>query len=76
VSLEKKLRFLYEHGREEQVGAYFRNQNLTDVTPENSFGKFFWDFVTLDLGEEGLQDSVSHVNGGHLATISTPGEGR
>jgi len=28
ASLKKKLRFLCEHGREKQVGAYVRNQNL------------------------------------------------
>jgi len=37
MPLEKKLRFLYEHGREEQVGAYFRNQNLEDVTFNDSY---------------------------------------
>ena len=28
--LEKKLEFLCEHGREEQVGAYVRNQNISN----------------------------------------------
>jgi hypothetical protein len=37
MSLEEKLRFLYEHGREDQVGAYFRNQNLEDVTFDVSY---------------------------------------
>jgi hypothetical protein len=29
-SIKDKLRFLYAHGREEQVGMYLRNQNLLD----------------------------------------------
>ena len=28
--LDEKLEFLYKHGRKEQVGAYFRNQNITN----------------------------------------------
>jgi hypothetical protein len=31
-TLEKKLEFLYKQGRQEQVGMYFRNQNLRDLT--------------------------------------------
>ena len=31
-TLEKKLEFLYKQGRHEQVGMYFRNQNLRDLT--------------------------------------------
>ncbi len=29
-TIEKKLEFLYKQGRKEQVGTYFRNQNLND----------------------------------------------
>jgi len=29
---DKKLKFLYENGRKEQVGMYLRNQNLEDKT--------------------------------------------
>ena len=32
MPIKEKLKFLYELGRTEQVGAYFRNQNLDDVT--------------------------------------------
>jgi len=34
---KEKLKFLYEQGRKEQVGAYFRNQNLGDVTFDDSY---------------------------------------
>ncbi len=32
MKIDDKLRFLYEHGRKEQVGMYLRNQNLRDKT--------------------------------------------
>ncbi|MCZ7381413.1 MAG: ISNCY family transposase [Candidatus Methanoperedens sp.] len=36
MKIDDKLRFLYENGRQEQVGMYLRNQNLKDKTfPES-----------------------------------------
>lgn len=32
MKIDEKLRFLYEHGRQEQVGMYLRNQNLKNKT--------------------------------------------
>ncbi len=32
MKIDEKLRFLYENGRQEQVGMYLRNQNLKDKT--------------------------------------------
>lgn len=37
MKIDDKLRFLYEHGRDEQVGMYLRNLNLRDKTFPDSY---------------------------------------
>ena len=37
--VEIKLKFLYENGREEQVGMYLRNQNIRDETFDEQYKK-------------------------------------
>jgi hypothetical protein len=37
MKIDDKLRFLYENGRQEQVGMYLRNQNLKDKTFPESY---------------------------------------
>lgn len=37
--LSMKLRFLYEHGRSEQVGMYLRNQNLLDPSFRETYAR-------------------------------------
>ncbi len=37
MKIDDKLRFLYEHGRDEQVGMYLRNLNLRDKTFLDSY---------------------------------------
>jgi hypothetical protein len=38
-TLKKKLEFLYKQGRQEQVGMYFRNQNLRDPTFDEVYSR-------------------------------------
>jgi hypothetical protein len=37
--MENKLKFLYENGREEQVGMYLRNQNISDDSFDEQYKK-------------------------------------
>jgi hypothetical protein len=37
--MENKLKFLYEIGREEQVGMYLRNQNIRDESFDEQYKK-------------------------------------
>jgi len=37
MKIDKKLKFLYENGRKEQVGMYLRNQNLKDISFPDSY---------------------------------------
>ncbi len=37
--MENKLKFLYENGREEQVGMYLRNQNISDDSFDEQYRK-------------------------------------
>ena len=39
MELDEKLRFLYEHGREEQVGMYLRDVNLCNPCFDETYRK-------------------------------------
>ena len=39
ASMENKLKFLYDIGRKEQVGMYFRNKNIRDESFEEQYKK-------------------------------------
>ncbi|GCC10297.1 hypothetical protein IPdc08_00320 [archaeon] len=49
-----KLRFLYKHGKAEQVGAYFRNQNLLD----DNFGESYKERSECERINDYIKDTV------------------
>ncbi|HDL16157.1 MAG TPA: IS4/IS5 family transposase, partial [Euryarchaeota archaeon] len=54
MPLMDKLRFLYKHGKAEQVGAYFRNQSLQD----DNFGKSYKERSECERINDYIKDTV------------------